>query len=75
MTVSCRRSAARLTAIDGGDGGDGGKGAATAAMACSANLLPHSPQNFAIGGLLAPQWEQGPGSRTPHAVQNFVPAR
>ena len=61
-TETSRRSAA----------GPMSAGVVDAAKAPSA--LPHSPQNFMVGGFAAPQLGQVCASALPHSPQNFRPA-
>jgi hypothetical protein len=45
-----------------------------AAAATTASGIPHSPQNFCPGGLVAPQDEQVAARPLPHSPQNFCPS-
>jgi len=44
------------------------------AATASANEVPHSPQNLAVGLFTVPQAGQPELSLAPHSVQNFRPA-
>src|SRR3990172_10899963 len=44
-----------------------------AGLAPGANGVPHSPQNFTVGGLSVPQLGQASASDVPHSPQNLRP--
>jgi hypothetical protein len=48
-------------------------GRAPSASRAPANAAPHSLQNFAFGGYVAPQEGQALVNAAPHSLQNFAP--